>query len=163
MLSLQLAPLAQPARLAAPRQKQRRCVVVAAAAAPAQEPRHECPLLQEAVSPGAAAAGRRAAVQGRAFPAPWPHHLPLLAFTPQAVCGKTSCVHPGRPVGQACADCPRKKGKAVAMAKKKCVHPDRPISVSRLPSCQGRCCLGRKAAAWEAVRWRRPRPAAAVG
>lgn len=40
---------------------------------------------------------------------------------------KTECVHPGRPVAQACKDCPR-KGKRAAMAKSKCIHPQRPLS-----------------------------------
>ncbi|KAI3424118.1 hypothetical protein D9Q98_009479 [Chlorella vulgaris] len=48
---------------------------------------------------------------------------PLLRSAP---C-KTSCVHPGRPLSSACADCPRKQ-RAKAMAKKTCVHPKRPIS-----------------------------------
>lgn len=37
---------------------------------------------------------------------------------------KSSCVHPGRPLNAACADCPRKKGR-VMMAKAKCIHPQR--------------------------------------
>lgn len=38
---------------------------------------------------------------------------------PQAVCEKTSCVHPGRPVANACPDCPRRKA-TMRMAKSKC-------------------------------------------
>lgn len=37
---------------------------------------------------------------------------------PQSVCSKSSCVHPGRPVAQACGDCPR-RARMMAMAKSK--------------------------------------------
>ncbi|EFN53454.1 hypothetical protein CHLNCDRAFT_58529 [Chlorella variabilis] len=57
---------------------------------------------------------------------------PLLRGAP----GKTSCVHPGRPVSSACADCPR-KSRMAAMAKSKCVHPGRPISQA-CPDCPRR-------------------------
>ncbi len=43
---------------------------------------------------------------------------------------KTSCVHPGRPVSQACPDCPRRKGGKACMAKSKCIHPQRPLSAA---------------------------------
>ncbi|KAI7838576.1 hypothetical protein COHA_007647 [Chlorella ohadii] len=46
-----------------------------------------------------------------------------------AVCEKTSCVHPGRPVANACPDCPRRKA-TMRMAKSKCVHPQRPVSAA---------------------------------
>lgn len=57
-------------------------------------------------------------------------------------CAKSKCIHPTRPVAQACADCPRKAKKAmqklsavtletVVCAKSKCVHPGRPAGQVR--------------------------------
>lgn len=55
---------------------------------------------------------------------------------------KSKCIHPNRPLSQACADCPRRGRMQLSMddivmvsvqskKKSKCVHPDRPPSKVR--------------------------------
>lgn len=55
-------------------------------------------------------------------PAQWPAPVPAAAGCPlecaAAVQEKSSCVHPGRPVANACPDCPR-RGAIARMAKSK--------------------------------------------
>lgn len=63
---------------------------------------------------------------------------------------KAKCVHPARPVKDACPDCPRRKGRSmqaeaaptsnvleVHAAKAKCVHPARPLK-DACPDCPRR-------------------------
>lgn len=89
MLALAARPTLLASRQAAAPQHRRRAVGVRAQADP---------------SPAAAPAAAAAA-----------DDCPLLCG---AVQGKTSCVHPGRPVSSACPDCPRKARMAM-MAKTK--------------------------------------------
>ncbi|KAJ9526756.1 hypothetical protein QJQ45_017498 [Haematococcus lacustris] len=76
---------------------------------------------------------------------PCPCHSALEVFA-----AKAKCIHPTRPVKDACPDCPRRKGRAafeeekpsvrslqVLAAKDKCVHPARPVK-DACPDCPRR-------------------------